>query len=218
MENLIEKLRHQTSSPIAKCLFTIVAMFFSCLGLIALLSDTGFSAEITQYRLSVYVGATSLSLILGSLVYARSSGRRLREQIAALQEQLTNCASALAAATEYREELAQARSFLYRMLETRMESDAFEISKAVYQSDTVYIELKKRRGKRLGIGHRLVVLHKEDGKSMGHFRVIEERSKTYYAQGVDVDEIWTGFMKQQGEVTMTPYLAAIHIKEVAGDE
>lgn len=219
MEKLLETLWQTVKSPLAKCLVTILGVFLGGQEVVTRLSDSGFSPEITEHRRPILLFLSVFSLFIGSIVYARSSGRRLRQRIADLEEELRICRATLEVETRRGDELAQAKTLIPTLLADRPESDAFELLRASYESNVLYIEVQKRRGRKLLIGSILIVMHKEDKKLMGHFRVIEERSKSYYAQGVSaIDNLWAGQVKEKGELSMFPRMTAIHVREVQSDD
>lgn len=89
----------------------------------------------------------------------------------------------------------------------------FELAKARYDREKLYIVLKVREDLELFKGDILAVIHTDDQRRMGWFTVTEERGDGYYAVGTDsVDPLWMGDMRERGEVTVLPYMFAILVR------
>lgn len=91
----------------------------------------------------------------------------------------------------------------------------FEIGRASYEGERVFIALRKGPGRALSAGTPLDVLHTEDGLVMGAFTVSEIRSEEYYAVGRvrEVDPVWVGMLVERGEMTMLPHMIAVITEE-----
>ena len=90
----------------------------------------------------------------------------------------------------------------------------FEIIRVANVNGKMFIVIQKRKTPKIYQGDSMVVVHKEDGLLMGIFQVTEIRLKEIYAQGIsDLDAVWSGYVRQRGEVHMTPNLAAIYIPQ-----
>ena len=90
----------------------------------------------------------------------------------------------------------------------------FEIISVANVDGKMFILIQKRKTPKVHQGDSMIVVHKEDGLLMGIFQVIEVRSKEIYAQGIsNLDAVWSGYVRQQGEIRMTPNLAAIYIPQ-----
>jgi hypothetical protein len=90
----------------------------------------------------------------------------------------------------------------------------FEIARAGCYEDKLWIVLNKPKSPKLAEGDALLVAHIEDGRAMGLFEVTQVRDTEYYAIGISsVDALWWGYVRQQGEVTIMPHMAAIHVPQ-----
>ena len=62
------------------------------------------------------------------------------------------------------------------------------------------------------VGDIVDVLDQDDNKFMGRFKVTESRENDYYAEGIiNIDALWLGYVRQQGETTVIPHMVAICI-------
>jgi hypothetical protein len=223
MEDLLHHVHRRTSVPWLKCILTVVLVFIGCLGVVTIMSDTGFSDEITKHRKLVYAACVFIALTAGSIYYTISSGRALRRRIADLENLIRDLTSSLAIekeknaaskieASQLKIELDKANNIIYSLIQDRIGSIEFEIQMARYDGDALYISVKKHKGIKLTGGHTLAVVHKDDNKFMGYFEVAQERIEEYYARGVsNIDPVWAGYIKQEGELSLMPHLAAIYI-------
>ena len=94
----------------------------------------------------------------------------------------------------------------------------FEIEKTLYYDEQLYILLRKKRGTRLEVGHRVRVIDSQDGGIMGEFEVQEVRSDGYRARAYDVDPVWLGFIHQDGKAEMSapPHTVAFLMSQGSG--
>ena len=78
----------------------------------------------------------------------------------------------------------------------------FEIEKTLYYNEILYLLLRKKRGTKLEIGHKVIVLDAQDGGIMGEFKVSEVLSTEYRARADFVNPVWLGFVHQDGKAEM----------------
>ena len=80
-----------------------------------------------------------------------------------------------------------------------------EIEKTVLYNGQLYVVLRKRRGLRLVVSHKVTVLDINTGGVMGIFEVTEERGNEYWAKSSGVvDAVWLGFVQQSGNTQAPP--------------
>jgi hypothetical protein len=85
----------------------------------------------------------------------------------------------------------------------------FEISRVTYQSNQLYISLKKKEAFNLNINDIVIVIDKNDGYFMGQFEITEIRTDVYYAVGTKlIDPLWRSVVREKVEIEMTPNLVA----------
>lgn len=88
----------------------------------------------------------------------------------------------------------------------------FEIKRAKYQRDELYIILKDNSESNLIEGNKVVVIDKKDSFILGQFEITEVRDNEYFAVGVNkIDLVWLGYVRQEGETTMLPNIIAIYL-------
>ena len=89
----------------------------------------------------------------------------------------------------------------------------FEISRTTYQRNQLYVSLKKKETFNLNVDDVIIVIDKNDLYIMGQFKVTEIRTDAYYAVGTKlIDPLWLSFVRENGEVEMTPSLVAYYEK------
>lgn len=97
-------------------------------------------------------------------------------------------------------QIARAQETILELSQELTSGRRFEIEKTLYYDETLYVVLRKKRGARLEVGHRVRVIDTQDGGIMGVFEVNEVRSDGYRArQTGDVDPIWLGFVHQNNK-------------------
>jgi hypothetical protein len=107
-------------------------------------------------------------------------------------------------------EIEQLRKSYYDFTNTINKEKEFEIIKVGHEKNKLLIVVRKRKSPKIAKNDLLNVLHKKDGLLMGIFQVVEIKSKEFYAIGIrNIDPVWLGFVLQEGEVNINPYLAAV---------
>ena len=96
------------------------------------------------------------------------------------------------------QQIAKAQDTILELSSELTNGRRFEIIKTLYYDDTLYIEIRKNRNRRLELGHRVRVIDVQDGGIMGLFQVTEIRSDGYRARSEDVDPIWLGYVHKIG--------------------
>ena len=85
----------------------------------------------------------------------------------------------------------------------------FEISKTTCQKNQLYVSLKKKEAFNLNVDDVIIVFDINDGYCMGQFKITEIRTDVYYAIGTKlIDPLWLSFVREKGEVEMTPNIVA----------
>ncbi len=111
-------------------------------------------------------------------------------------------------------ELFQLKQEIFRLVKNTRENIVFEIGKVAYHQNTIYIAVRWKKELELKRDDTLVVLHLDDGRLMGIFRVVEIRENEYYAQGVrHVDPLWSGYVREREEIGINPFLAAFYVPQ-----
>lgn len=111
-----------------------------------------------------------------------------------------------------RGELAESKKLISELLNYVNEENIFEIKKAAFINNNLYITLQKKDNPLLSIGDKVLVMHMVDRFPMGLFNVTEIRNNIYYTIGNDkIDPLWLGYVKTQGEVEVLPHVSAMYI-------
>lgn len=95
-------------------------------------------------------------------------------------------------------QIARAQETILELSQELTRGRRFEIEKTLYYDETLYVVLRKKRGARLEVGHRVRVIDTQDGGIMGVFEVNEVRSDEYRARADYVNPVWLGFVHQNG--------------------
>lgn len=112
------------------------------------------------------------------------------------------------------DELDEMSRNLFYIVQAINHGPIFEIARAAYQQGKLYIALNKRKSAKLVEGDTLLVVHRGDARAMGLFEVTDVCDREYYAIGAsNIDPLWLGYVQQQGEVTIVPHIAAIHLPQ-----
>lgn len=96
-------------------------------------------------------------------------------------------------------QIARSQETILELSQELTSSRRFEIEKTLYYDGLLYLVLRKKRGAKLEIGHRIKVIDAQDGGIMGVFEVTEVRSDGYRAKADYVDPVWLGFVHQNGK-------------------
>lgn len=108
-------------------------------------------------------------------------------------------------------ELFLVKQEFYRFVINTREKNVFEIEKVDYHQNKIFIAVSRKKALELKIHDKLVVVHRGDGLLMGFFRIVDIRENEYYAQGVgNVDPVWSGYVRERGEISINPFLAAVY--------
>jgi len=87
-----------------------------------------------------------------------------------------------------------------------------EIKGAKYQRGNLYIVLKNNSKLNLKKGNKIFVIDKKDLVYLGQFEITEVRNSEYFAVGVaNIDPVWHGYVRQEGETNIMPNVAAIYL-------
>jgi len=107
--------------------------------------------------------------------------------------------------------------FFNEMINSR--TKVSEIIGAKYQRSELYIILKNNSELNLIEGNKVVVIDKKDSVYLGKFEITEVRDNEYFAVGVNnIDLVWLGYVRQEGETTMMPNIIAISLHSGEWDE
>jgi hypothetical protein len=123
--------------------------------------------------------------------------------------------SLVAEIDKHREETRGIRQNISELLERISGQKIFDVSSAsIGQNNSLYILLPKVKGVRLQKGNLIVVIDTNDGMAMGFFEIIQIRKSDYLAEGKSgIDALWLGFVKEQRNVNMLPYFAAVYVPQ-----
>lgn len=101
--------------------------------------------------------------------------------------------------------------FFYRLINS-IEDKIHEIKAAKFQRGNLYIVLKNNSKLNLKEGNKIAVIDKKDLVYLGQFEITEVRNNEYFAIGVkNIDSVWQGYVRQEGETTIMPNIAAIYL-------
>ena len=103
---------------------------------------------------------------------------------------------------QQKRQIEKAREVNLTLSQELTNSRKFEIEKTLYYSETLYLVLKKKRGVKLEVGHKVIVLDAQDGGIMGEFKVSEVLSGEYRARADFVSPVWLGFVHQDRNAEM----------------
>lgn len=174
------------------------------------LASIGIVALILGSYLAIW-GASALRILL-LIVHHYPISRRyaLKRDVELTQtrQQLLTISDAL---EQKAEELRQAVSLNTLLLQS-LEIEAFEIESCTYYRERMHIRLRKTPRARLKLADRLVVVDRIF-QVQGVFEVTQVRENDYFATAVsNLDAIWSGFVRQQGETLAPPDMIAISIQ------
>ena len=111
-----------------------------------------------------------------------------------------------------RSELRQLNQNFMDLVQSTSNQHRFEILKASVYEKQYFIVVKKTANPLLKTDDTLIVVDVADKKRMGNFQVTEERENEYYAQNIgNIDPVWSGYIRQRGEVTVNPNLTALYL-------
>lgn len=112
------------------------------------------------------------------------------------------------------DELDQMKRNLFDVAQIISAGHLFEIARAGYYQDGLYIALNRPKYPKLAEGDVLLAVHMDDGRAMGFFEVTEVRDSEYYAVGTsNIDSLWLGHVRHLGEAQIMPYMAAIYLPQ-----
>ncbi len=110
--------------------------------------------------------------------------------------------------------LTELQKTMVAYLQNQINYNKYEIRLAAFKDGKLYILLPRHSVSRMALGDIAEVIDVRDSLPMGQFIVTEIRDEFYYAVGINhVDQVWLGYVRQQGETKFTPYLIAIHIPQ-----
>jgi hypothetical protein len=110
------------------------------------------------------------------------------------------------------DELDQARSSIFSLLKVITGARAYEVTKAGLQGGQLYIAISTQGEHDLVIGRDLIAVHMAEERPVGLFRITEIRSAECLAVAVhSVDKQLLSDVRQRGELTLLPNIAAISI-------
>ncbi len=103
------------------------------------------------------------------------------------------------------EELRRAKASILALVQQLNAANRVEIQAVIRHDETVYLVLKRKRGRVLEVGGTLDVLDTQEGIPMGTFEISEIRSKEYYAKNVGyIHPLWLGFIRQEEKTEFFP--------------
>ena len=109
-------------------------------------------------------------------------------------------------------ELGELKELYFDRLINSIEDKIHEIKGATIQRGKLYIVLKNNSKLNLKEGNKIAVIDKKDLVYLGQFEITEIRNNEYFAIGVkNIDSLWKGYVKQEGETTIMPNIAAIYL-------
>jgi predicted DNA-binding antitoxin AbrB/MazE fold protein len=108
--------------------------------------------------------------------------------------------------------LEELKKLFFYFLINSIKDKILEIKGAKYQGGKLYIVLKNNSKLNLKEGNKIIVIDKKDSVYLGQFEITEVRNGEYLAIGVkNIDSVWHGYVKQEGETTIMPNIAAISL-------
>lgn len=111
-----------------------------------------------------------------------------------------------------RHELADMQKIVVDIVQNHIFARSFEIRKAAFTKGRLCILLARRSGYEMAAGYMVDVIDQEDNKFMGKFKVTELHENAYYAEEIsNIDPVWLGYVRQQGETEVIPHMVAICI-------
>ena len=109
-------------------------------------------------------------------------------------------------------ELEELKELFFHRFINSVEDKIHEIKAAKFQRGKLYIVLKNNSKLNLKEGNKIEVIDKRDLVYLGQFEITEVRNNEYFAIGVkNIDSVWKGYVRQEGETTIMPNIAAIYL-------
>lgn len=87
----------------------------------------------------------------------------------------------------------------------------FEISRVIYTDRKIFAILLRRGEVNIKENDLFAFFSTEDRFLLGVFQVSEVRSTEIYSIGVNIDPLWSGYIRDKGEITTTPFLRAVSL-------
>jgi hypothetical protein len=183
----------------------ILSIASSLLGLAIFLFPSLSEQEFPlKFRLLIGIPLFLMPIIVPLVIYLWTLGRVARLRCiyySHSRQRIQQCA----------DELTDTRKALFSLVEQDIEAREFEITRAKYEQGKLYLALNRRKSPRLEKGDTLIAVHKDDGLAMGQFEITEVRDSEYHAIGVKgIDQVWLGYMSEQGETWLLPHMAAMY--------
>jgi hypothetical protein len=108
--------------------------------------------------------------------------------------------------------ITEMRTTIANLLRSGMDVQSFEIEKASFEKEHLYVILRKNLKHELNIGELIQVLDRADNKWMGQFEITEIRHEVYFARGInDVDPVWSGYVRERHEIGVVPDMIAVRL-------
>ncbi len=108
-------------------------------------------------------------------------------------------------------ELEELKELFFYVMGDYIKNKIIEIKGAKYQKDKLYIVLKNNSKLNLKEGNKIVVIDRRDSVYLGQFEITEVLKSECFAVGIKVDPVWQGYVRQEGETTIMPNIAAIYL-------
>ncbi len=98
------------------------------------------------------------------------------------------------------------------LINNRFAEDTYIISSATIRGEQFHITVPKKKGINLDIQNILLIIDTFEWVLKGVFKIIEIAQTEYRAVAVrDVDPVWKGFVKQEGETSVPNYMTALAV-------
>jgi len=112
-------------------------------------------------------------------------------------------------------DIIKLKDSIIKLSESIESNNTFEITSATcYEKNLLYIAIRKNNNKKLEKFDNILTLDRKDGKIMGLFQITEVKENEYYAEEKsNIDPLWKGYVKQNGEISMIPNIIAIYLKK-----
>ncbi len=188
METFLHFLRTKFKNSPVVWIISLIVIVFSGLSLTSLISDLGFSEEITKYRYYVL----PVNLIFGSIIVFFWFVIDLIYESVSLKEKVSEL--------EGKEKLLlSSRQVILSLLEEVTKGRKFEITKVQLYNNSIYLILSKKKTQTLIIGDEIKVFDTSDGSIMGTFEICENNQTDFRVKVGDyINPVWAGYIHSTG--------------------
>lgn len=114
----------------------------------------------------------------------------------------------------FKDEYDNLRKQFFKFLLEMPERKVFTINKASFIQGKIYVSIGKHVNQNLNTGDFVSLLHKEETKLMGIFKIIDILDNEYNAVGTsNIDPIFGGYIRKEGTLSIVPNIVAVRLSQ-----